>query len=231
MCFCIVPLVEGACEDPGIPDTVSFGECVYELSGPPYLGSLVLPLSVSHDEYLISFDIPLIWGGGMVCDSGKFTGEWAQYLSSSGIFIDTEFKIAYAWGDAMGEPIPPGRGTVAYLYFSLSDTGSVSVDSITLATGEGYLHFYQEGIQVVNPQMEGFQCDIVPSLGDVNGDGVVNVGDVVYLVNYLYRGGIPPDSPEVGDINGDCVVDIGDVVYLVNYLYRNGPAPVDGCAE
>ncbi|MCK4403711.1 MAG: hypothetical protein KAW02_01350 [candidate division Zixibacteria bacterium] len=30
------------------------------------------------------------------------------------------------------------------------------------------------------------------SRGDVTGDGVVNIGDVVYLINYLFRGGPPP---------------------------------------
>jgi len=28
--------------------------------------------------------------------------------------------------------------------------------------------------------------------GDVNCDGIVNIGDVVYTVNYLYKGGPPP---------------------------------------
>ena len=32
--------------------------------------------------------------------------------------------------------------------------------------------------------------------GDTNCDSVVNVGDVVYLVNYLYREGPPPCQGE-----------------------------------
>ncbi|MGB2980862.1 MAG: NosD domain-containing protein [Candidatus Zixiibacteriota bacterium] len=63
--------------------------------------------------------------------------------------------------------------------------------------------------------------------GDANGDGVIDVGDVVCVVNYLYRGGDPPVPVEAGDANCDGVVDVGDVVYLVNYLYRGGPPP--GC--
>ncbi len=64
--------------------------------------------------------------------------------------------------------------------------------------------------------------------GDTNGDGTVDVGDVVYLISYLYRGGPAPSPVEVGDTNCDGVVDIGDVVYMIEYLYRNGPAP-PGC--
>jgi len=61
--------------------------------------------------------------------------------------------------------------------------------------------------------------------GDCNGDGVVDVGDVVYLVNYLYKNGTAPDPVEAGDTNGDEIVDVGDVVHLINYLYKSGPPP------
>ncbi|MGB7060977.1 MAG: C25 family cysteine peptidase [Candidatus Zixiibacteriota bacterium] len=61
--------------------------------------------------------------------------------------------------------------------------------------------------------------------GDCNGDGTIDVGDVVYLVNYLYKSGSAPDPVEAGDANGDETVDVGDVVYLINYLYKAGPTP------
>ncbi len=61
--------------------------------------------------------------------------------------------------------------------------------------------------------------------GDVNRDHVINASDVVYLLNFLYRGGPPPWSPEAADVNCDYKIDSGDVVYLLNYLYRGGPPP------
>ena len=61
--------------------------------------------------------------------------------------------------------------------------------------------------------------------GDVNGDGIINIGDVVYLVSYLYKNGPAPDPSWVGDANSDGIVNIGDVVYLVSYLYKGGPPP------
>ena len=61
--------------------------------------------------------------------------------------------------------------------------------------------------------------------GDANGDGSVNVGDVIYLVNYLYRQCLPPNPLEAGDANCDGIVNVADVVYLVNYLYRGGDPP------
>jgi hypothetical protein len=68
--------------------------------------------------------------------------------------------------------------------------------------------------------------------GDVNNDGIVNVGDIVYLVSYLYRGGPAPIPMScVGDVNNDDIVNVGDVVYLVSYLYRGGPVPNPNCCN
>ncbi len=73
-----------------------------------------------------------------------------------------------------------------------------------------------------------FVYTCVISCGDVNRDGEVNLGDVVYLVGYLYRNGSPPACDPVtdcGDVNLDDVINIGDILYLVNYLYRGGSPP------
>ncbi|UCB52216.1 MAG: hypothetical protein JSV10_09555 [Candidatus Zixiibacteriota bacterium] len=62
--------------------------------------------------------------------------------------------------------------------------------------------------------------------GDANNDGTINVGDVVYLVTYIYQAGPEPVPPiERADASNDCLVDVGDIVYLVAYLYHAGPAP------
>ncbi len=71
-----------------------------------------------------------------------------------------------------------------------------------------------------------YDCPII--CGDANGDGEVGPGDVVYLLNYLFRnGGVPRCDPitDCGDVNLDGEVNASDVVYLINYLFRNGPPP------
>jgi hypothetical protein len=61
--------------------------------------------------------------------------------------------------------------------------------------------------------------------GDVNGDFVIDLGDVVSLIGYLYKDDVPPNPLEAGDANCDGHVDLGDLVYLISYLYRGGDPP------
>ncbi len=72
----------------------------------------------------------------------------------------------------------------------------------------------------------GFVHSTVIKCGDANADGSLTVADVVYLVNYLFKGGPVAKPYEAGEANCDGKVTISDVVYLVNYLFKGGPAPV-----
>jgi len=65
--------------------------------------------------------------------------------------------------------------------------------------------------------------------GDANGNGVINILDITYLINYLYKGGPAPVPFPVasGDPNCNCVINILDITHLINYLYKGGPAPCD----
>ncbi len=62
-------------------------------------------------------------------------------------------------------------------------------------------------------------------LGDCNDDRIVNVGDVIFLINYLYQSNLAPDPLIAGDVTCSGQVDIADVIFLVNYLYRAGIVP------
>jgi hypothetical protein len=62
--------------------------------------------------------------------------------------------------------------------------------------------------------------------GDANLDGRVDIGDPVFLIDFIYRDGSTPLLDEAADANGDGIVDMADVIYLINYIFREGPPPV-----
>ena len=62
-------------------------------------------------------------------------------------------------------------------------------------------------------------------LGDANSDGNIDVSDVIFLINYLFKGGPLPVPLIAGDSNNDEEVTVSDVIYLINYLFKSGPKP------
>ncbi|MEE9442245.1 MAG: right-handed parallel beta-helix repeat-containing protein [candidate division Zixibacteria bacterium] len=65
--------------------------------------------------------------------------------------------------------------------------------------------------------------------GDANGDKNINVGDAVYIVNAVFKGGPPPSHPKAGDANCDGTCNVGDAVYLINHVFKDGPEPCASC--
>jgi hypothetical protein len=67
--------------------------------------------------------------------------------------------------------------------------------------------------------------------GDANDDDNLDVGDAVFLINYIFKNGSAPVCGRSADANNDCDVDVGDAVYIVHHIFKDGPAPNCGCAE
>jgi hypothetical protein len=63
--------------------------------------------------------------------------------------------------------------------------------------------------------------------GDTDGDGEVNVADIVSLVSYVFAGGPAPEPEWAGDVDCNGSVNVSDVVYLINYVFGDGPEPCE----
>lgn len=61
--------------------------------------------------------------------------------------------------------------------------------------------------------------------GDVDGDGLINLMDITYLIKYLYYNGPAPPSPAAADVDVSGQINILDATYLIDFLYMNGPEP------
>jgi hypothetical protein len=61
--------------------------------------------------------------------------------------------------------------------------------------------------------------------GDVDGNGLIDIADVLYLLNYLFRHGPAPTPIETGDTNCNDDIDFADVGVIINYLFKGGTKP------
>jgi hypothetical protein len=60
-------------------------------------------------------------------------------------------------------------------------------------------------------------------LGDVNGDGLIDIIDAVKVIGFILDQSTPtPEESEASDCNGDDAMDILDVVCIVNIILGEG---------
>jgi len=64
---------------------------------------------------------------------------------------------------------------------------------------------------------------------DNDTEGEIDIGDVTYLILYLFMGGAPPEPLSNAQVDCDPLneIDIGDLTWLISYLFMAGPAPCD----
>jgi hypothetical protein len=136
---------------------------------------------------------------------------WFSYLPSS--------TNVSRWGTSSHE-------LVLTATFRVEDTMTVCIDSCFWSLSNR-LHFSRADAETYIPRHNLPYCFQISSsfTGDANGDGTIDVSDVVFVINYLFRSGPVPSPLQIGDANCDQTVDVSDIVFLINYLFRSGPPP------
>ena len=164
---------------------------------------------------------------------------WMMDLSEQGIGLDWDTRILYLDepGKIMCSLVPTGtqdqrfcggsRVLVATFTFAVEDSTTICIDTTWFPTGRPSFSRADAVTYLPRDNMPYCTSIVLSEYGDATGDGVINIGDVMYMVNYLYKSGPYPASFEAGDANCDGVHGILDVLILVNYLYKGGRPP--GC--
>ncbi len=65
--------------------------------------------------------------------------------------------------------------------------------------------------------------------GDMDHTGILNIADLVWAVNYIFKGGPPPVTEEAGNVDCEPGIFVSDLSYMVNYIFKSGAAPCEGC--
>ncbi len=142
-------------------------------------------------------------------------------------------KVAYGCGD-WNDPYDGSSQSLDYFFTTCVTSGDYTQGQAhqwalrkMYTYGLWYMDKYETfewGALWGNPDLK-LECTYI--CGDCNFDQEVTIGDVVYLVNYVFRSGPPPNPLSAGEVNCDGDVNISDAVYLVNYVLKGGPPPQD----
>jgi hypothetical protein len=160
----------------------------------------------------------------------------AQYcLGTSELRDNTLHHVAGVWDGNYIRVYVDGQpeNEIPWDYPPASTVNELGIGERTCGWG-GYMPFLGTIDEVnlysralTDPEIEALACQCIP--GDANNDCQVNVGDAVYLISYVFKGGPPPTPYGIcsGDANCDCQVNVGDAVYIISYVFKGGPGPCD----
>lgn len=156
---------------------------------------------------------------------GTWIGEVSFGATPSGVSAIPGCKnIQICWTDVSGE-------TGYNIYRDGSYLASVGADVICY-TDNGSLDTTTHCYEVTTVSTCGESPKSTPPVcakafpkGDAYGDYIINISDVIYLINYLLKGGPSPVTGICADSNCDGPTNISDVIYLINYLFKGGPPP------
>jgi len=230
--------------DSGICDTVRVG-CPFRIATVVPGDSIMVPIYIWNDELLGGFSL------GFTYDSTELEIVKKTYDTTASVIpfdsrSDIKENILAAgqyligWIDWSAEsPILATTTNNARLLITLNfkvrSTATrkiIVIDSLFIPPHGPFVLSTQFGYSLGPQYMHCPEGDIIlgdTPCGDADVSQDVNLVDVVYLINYIFRGGAPPQDIREGDVDCDLRLTIADVVYLINYIFSGGLAPCERC--
>jgi len=180
------------------------------------------------------------YGLGQYTGSANAMGKYNE-TATAGMFwdihdqIDDDYSGSIDWGDTTRPHHPD----------NIWDTLSMGIDSILIVLLERYVNGhhpdnidefwytwrYPPSLGHIKAMIDIWYehgepcCNTDGMRGDADGDGSISIGDVVWLVDYIFFGGLAPPCEEEGDADGSGSINVGDANLLVDYVFFDGPPP------
>jgi len=192
-------------------------------------------------DYLSSAgtDVYLMLNHDMIAHSVDADPDVAIYAASSAMgFVDIMIDMANTYTSL--RPYYAGQ-TGGSDHYSFYQNG---YDAVFPSEGDFFTNGWHKNYDVVDSLNFPYMKQVVQmslatlvtvaksagyKIGDPTMNGVIDLADVVFLIDYVYKGGSAPDPFSSGDVTCDAQITLADIVYLINYLYKNGPAPPSSC--
>ena len=176
--------------------------------------------------------IPVEYSGdiGLVFDSFSVAGCRSEGygLVQRIDFDEGQRRMTFLFKPRNGSPLyeKPGNGPMIKLYFTSSDPTPGQETIIDLCGyGSEYMPQLTANGLTYAPGVRNGKVEYSYVCGDANSDSNINVADAVFLINFVFKGGLAPSPLEAGDANGDGQTNVADAVYLINYVFKGGPGP------
>jgi len=211
-------------------------------------GSIVFSVVAPADVQIAAFSFPLEYGftTGNIIGSIMETGDGARVQFSQKAEEAFESR---AWNSAYGQSATnpdttllglldfggsawSGSGELWRIDFIPLDTGIITIDSATVPPGVA-LEIVDTYAQNVAFNWQSKSIVVLPNVptGDVDGTSNITSADIVFLVNFIFKGGPAPVECEAGgDVNCSGDINAADIIRLIGYVFKSGNEPCNAGA-
>lgn len=191
--------------------------------------------------YYHYIDVHLMLNADMIGHSVDADPDVKIYAASSAMdFVNTMIAMADTYTYLNASYSGQSSGSDHYSFYQWG------YDAVFSSEGDFFSNGWHKNYDIVDSLNFGYMKEVVKMdlatlvtvartfgpqyvIGDANGDEMIDVADVIFLINYLFKNGPPPDPLERGDLTCNAEVNIEDVIFLINYLFAGGPEPPTSC--
>ena len=220
--------IETYIPDSVIVPSVSTGNPCYGVQ--PVMTKLTQPIKGAS----IPIKIPINIYVDSISFDGLMTNDWNNnYREISHLYQYIYVELA----NSNGYEIPAGTTTVFNIHFT-SDA-ECYVDHLmhwdTTLSGNPAKALLFSGqnnndLSAAFDRLRDLSTDYGSRPGDIDGNQKVNVADLTFYVDYLFKGEAEPCPYNILDANGSCTgPNVADLTYLVDFVFKGGPDPFCGC--
>ena len=197
--------------------------------------SSLLTVEISNGKMVLNgyqFTVELPEGFSLTTDgNGGYVYELSERYTSQkemsvSISNPSPNKFSVICFSMTNETLTGSEGAVMTLSVTASDgiadvsTGKIS--DVVVSTTSG------QSVGIADSEFKITRIEY--AMGDANGDGSVNVADVMLIVNHILGNTLPVFHKECANMNGDSRIDVADVMLVVNMIL-SGEAQAPASAQ
>lgn len=163
------------------------------------------------------------------CDVHQYEFDMTVYVTLKGMMELSNYEIAAFCGEecrGIAELIDAGPSQVGYMRIrSNVTTGETITFRVYNKISQKEIEVSPESIsfsagETLGQPSSPIQLNLPFIVGDANGDGEINVGDVATVINYILKRNNAAFVANAADVNGDGEINVGDVSAIINIILK-----------
>ncbi|MFH1372992.1 MAG: S8 family serine peptidase [bacterium] len=214
---------------------ILLGDTITFRSDPIYAGQqVVISVDAVNSQALNEIIVPITYDEvpmmGLNFDSITFGSRTGYFERLNFLQFDpanNKFTVSLRADNGGGSPpLTPGTGEIMRIYLTIDELAFGGLTSVIDTTAAQYtLEMMSDQLDYEPQSLSGLIQTRPVIRGDADNTTAIDVGDLTYMVAYLFQGGSPPVTIQAGDADFNFSHDVGDLNYLVAYLFQGGAPP------